>query len=346
MNEVLVKEVQARCIKGDSRGVLQLFEDYPEHFSCIPLPDSDVDPSQAISDIVRENVILNGVPFFGNGELLLQSLERVVEILAQGIGAEPSVIVERILCKASRTTSGSDSYFTIEQLFGNSGNDYLLKPRGDALPPMEIEVFVVDKVLHSTISCVNYYGLYSMQEIDKASQSFRLSQPSSWMSLDTTVVEKTDYMTGRNVRYLRVIATEPERKMTSPSAVDSGDGPLGATFKLLQYFPGIGGTGGENGVSPRLLVEGSLKNWKRPLAKGAAALSVGISPEPRTPGLFSSCPLLPVSQEPCFLYFKSPRGLKAGVPQWGGPRLSLRSCRSDQDNQDRRSLPAVAAHAG
>lgn len=49
-----------------------------------------------------------------------------------------SEIVERVLCKASRTTSGSDSYFTVEQLFTNS--DYLLKPRAERLPPINVEV--------------------------------------------------------------------------------------------------------------------------------------------------------------------------------------------------------------
>lgn len=49
-----------------------------------------------------------------------------------------SEIVERVLCKASRTTSGSDSYFTVEQLFTNS--DYLLKKRSERLPPINVEV--------------------------------------------------------------------------------------------------------------------------------------------------------------------------------------------------------------
>ncbi|CAN0103175.1 unnamed protein product, partial [Sphacelaria rigidula] len=35
-------------------------------------------------------------------------------------------------------------------------------------------------------------------------QSFRVRTPQAWLRLDTMVVEKTDYLTGRNVRYLRV----------------------------------------------------------------------------------------------------------------------------------------------
>lgn len=50
--------------------------------------------------------------------------------------------MERVLCKASRTTSGSDSYFTVEQLFTNS--DYLLKRRAELLPPINVEVKVAE----------------------------------------------------------------------------------------------------------------------------------------------------------------------------------------------------------
>lgn len=50
-----------------------------------------------------------------------------------------------MLCKASRTTSGSDSYFTVEQLFTNS--DYLLKPRAERLPPINVEVQLLWLVL-------------------------------------------------------------------------------------------------------------------------------------------------------------------------------------------------------
>lgn len=52
-----------------------------------------------------------------------------------------SEIVERVLCKASRTTSGSDSYFTVRQLFTNS--DYLLKSRSERLPPINVEVLLL-----------------------------------------------------------------------------------------------------------------------------------------------------------------------------------------------------------
>ena len=43
--------------------------------------------------------------------------------------------------------------------------------------------------------------------------------PRAWLRLDTMVVEKTDYLTGRNVRYLRVDTPD-----LPSSQLDAGDG--------------------------------------------------------------------------------------------------------------------------
>ncbi|CAM9813581.1 unnamed protein product [Discosporangium mesarthrocarpum] len=227
MNENIVETVQKLCREGNRDSVLTVFQDFPEHFSCIPLNDSNVEPKQAINDLLRENVILNGVKFFGNGELFLESLRQVVETLSLSPDYKGSrtgsEIVERVLCKASRTTSGSDSYFTVDQLFTNS--DYLLKRRAECLPPINIEVFLVDNNIHSVVACANYYGLYSLDEIESASQSFKVHTPQAWLCLDTMVVEKTDYRTGRNVRYLRV--DTPDRP--SSHQPSGGQGPSATT---------------------------------------------------------------------------------------------------------------------
>ncbi|CAM9129968.1 unnamed protein product [Laminaria digitata] len=238
MNEAVIDTVQTLCREGNRDSVLTAFQNFPEHFSCIPLNDSNVESKQAINDLLRENVILNGVKFFGHGELFLESLRQVVEILSQSPeykgGRSGSEIVERVLCKASRTTSGSDSYFTVEQLFTNS--DYLLKPRAERLPPINVEVFLVDNSIHSVVACANYYGLFSLDEIEAESQSFRVHTPQAWLRLDTMVVEKTDYLTGRNVRYLRVDTPDLPSSQLDASGVrvhtppprDNGDGPFGS----------------------------------------------------------------------------------------------------------------------
>ncbi|CAN0227873.1 unnamed protein product, partial [Hapterophycus canaliculatus] len=65
------------------------------------------------------------------------------------------------------------------------------------------KVFLVDNSIHSVVACANYYGLFSLDEIEAESQSFAVSTPQAWRRRDTMVVEKTDYLTGRHVRYLR-----------------------------------------------------------------------------------------------------------------------------------------------
>eukprot|EP00752_Nemacystus_decipiens_P003044 g2821.t1 len=222
MNEAVIETVQTLCREGNRDSVLTVFQNFPEHFSCIPLNDSNVESKQAINDLLRENVILNGVKFFsGHGELFLESLRQVVDILSRSPDYKGertgSEIVERVLCKASRTTSGSDSYFTVEQLFTNS--DYLLKRRSERLPPINVEVFLVDNSIHSVVACANYYGLFSLDEIEAESQTFAVHTPRAWLRLDTMVVEKTDYLTGRNVRYLRVDTPD-----LPSSQLDAGDG--------------------------------------------------------------------------------------------------------------------------
>lgn len=56
MNEAVKDTVQTLCREGNRELVLSVFHDYPEHFSCIPLNDSNVESKQAINDLLRENV--------------------------------------------------------------------------------------------------------------------------------------------------------------------------------------------------------------------------------------------------------------------------------------------------
>ncbi|CAM9363734.1 unnamed protein product [Phaeothamnion confervicola] len=168
--------------------------------------------------------------------MFLDSLSRVVAALAASpayTGARSAEeIRERILCKASRTTSGSDSYFTVERLVGS--DHFLLKPRDDGpQAPIRVEVYLVDNAIHSVVTCANRYGLYDLGEIDDASQSMRLRKPTVWLELDTTVVEKTDYRTNRNVRYLRIEA--PEAEAAPQHAIPAGTGERSTA--------GVGGSG-------------------------------------------------------------------------------------------------------
>ncbi|CAM9521272.1 unnamed protein product [Pylaiella littoralis] len=287
MNEAVIETVQTLCRKGNRDSVLTVFQNFPEHFSCIPLNDSNVESKQAINDLLRENVVLNGVSFFsGDGKLFLESLRQVVEILSQSPdykgGRTGSEIVERVLCKASRTTSGSDSYFTVEQLFTNS--DYLLKRRSERLPPISVEVFPMDKSIHSVVKCANYYGLFSLEEIEAESKTFAVHPPHAWLRLDTMVVEKTDYLTGRNVRYLRVDTPD----LPSPQ-VGGRDGgaeractppPQANSERSSSNGRGGGGSGGSGGRSSRsVTAPPTAQQLQNGLGGRAPPSNAMISPE-------------------------------------------------------------------
>jgi hypothetical protein len=56
MNPVIVSKVQSLCDNGERERLVTLFAEYCEHFSCIPLCHSEVTDTQAINDLVRENV--------------------------------------------------------------------------------------------------------------------------------------------------------------------------------------------------------------------------------------------------------------------------------------------------
>lgn len=53
--------------------------------------------------------------------------------------------------------------------------------------------------------------------------------PQAWLRLDTMVVEKTDYLTGRNVRYLQVESPDLHVSpcVETPPARDNGEGHFG-----------------------------------------------------------------------------------------------------------------------
>lgn len=56
MNKAVIDTIQTYCRQGNRESVLNVFRNFPEHFSCIPLNDSNVESKQAINDLLRENV--------------------------------------------------------------------------------------------------------------------------------------------------------------------------------------------------------------------------------------------------------------------------------------------------
>ena len=106
------------------------------------------------------------------------------------------------------------------------------------------------------------------------SQSFRVHTPQAWLRLDTMVVEKTDYLTGRNVRYLRVDTPD------LPSSQLDASGGRVHTPPPRNNGDGLFGSSGSSGKAPG---PAPLNGWAPP--------TTGISPD----RLFGDTPSTPAT---------------------------------------------------
>jgi hypothetical protein len=221
-SEDIVAALQAASLSGDRMNLLSTLEEYKAHLQCIPLaPPQVCGVSQAVKDVLRERLVLNGVRFLGQGSLFLETLRRLAQQLCsyesvKGSAGDPSgsFVVDAILTRCARTTSGFDSYNTVLQLL--QCPEMLLKPRPGALPPIDIELFVTGGSVHCAVSSTNMYGFYRFEDIEAWGN--RMSEPGgahggrdsggesggAWLSVDTVVVEKIDFRTGRSLRFLRI----------------------------------------------------------------------------------------------------------------------------------------------
>ena len=225
----LVRALHDACLSGNRNQIISTIKANKSHLVCIPLPPPNpCDASQAVKDIIREKVILNGVRFLGQGSLFLETLRQLASILCsdktvEGLSGDTqgNFVVDSILTRCARTTSGFDSYNTALQLFPFP--EMLLKPRPGQNPPIDIELFVSNGSVHGAVSSTNMYGFYRFKDIEMMGN--RMSGVSSsdsaianddtdgsgnpWLSLDTVVVEKIDFRTGRSLRFLRIEMPEP-----------------------------------------------------------------------------------------------------------------------------------------
>jgi hypothetical protein len=220
----IVAALHAASLSGDLDTLVSTVSQYKSHLSCIPLaPPQQCDASQAVKDIMRERVVLNGVRFLGQGSLFLETLRRLASVLCSDETVNGSAgdtkgnfVVDSILTRCARTTSGFDSYNTVLQLLPSPS--MLLKPRPGLNPPIDIELFISNGSVHGAVSSTNMYGFYRFEDIevmgnrmssgDRASgdtnSNDRTNDDLAWLSIDTVVVEKIDFRTGRSLRFLRV----------------------------------------------------------------------------------------------------------------------------------------------
>ncbi len=166
-----------------------------------------------MNDLTREQVVLNDV-LFSDPKIFIPALTRVAKVLTQDPSYSgttcASDVVESVACRASRTTSGYDSYASVAALFVTE--KYLLTSRTeDAPPPIQIQLLLIEGSIQSSVSCINYYSL--VEHPDGENGIGCDSQlPHVWLKLDTVVVEKTDYVTGRSTRYLSIDLVHAEEQ--------------------------------------------------------------------------------------------------------------------------------------
>lgn len=123
-------------------------------------------------------------------------------------------------------------------------------------------------------------------------QTFAVNTPRAWLRLDTMVVEKTDYLTGRNVRYLRVDTPDLPSSQLDAGVDSDFDGRVGMRDGAACTPPAR-----ENGEGPFGNVAGGgpatkTRSWsgQRASPPTAAAQNGGtkISPERLFGGASSS----------------------------------------------------------
>lgn len=90
MNEAVIDTVQNLCREGNRDSVLTVFQNFPEHFSCIPLNDSNVESKQAINDLLRENVSYLSTP--NTTDVSLALIYPIVATSAAGLRAPRTVL--------------------------------------------------------------------------------------------------------------------------------------------------------------------------------------------------------------------------------------------------------------
>jgi hypothetical protein len=170
------------------------FAMFAEELQNIPLGPGDVDPVQARKDSGRDNLVLNGVQFIGEGQTV--HLTRAMSAVAQSAGisaVEADAITERALCGCSRSCSGADSYFLLHRLFGASPQ-LIIKPRTAEDMPVHIEMRSGGKnAVMITIASTNLYGIFHVEDIEEWVKTADGGEMDPWLCVNTIVTERLNF---------------------------------------------------------------------------------------------------------------------------------------------------------
>ena len=183
--------------------------------------ESNVDPTQALKDTQRENVVLNGVQFVGEEKMNhFVSALHAVAMSANMSEKNAQDVTKRIICSTSRTASGADSFFVLSRIFYREG--LLIKPRPEMVPPVRIEMRGSGNSIRVKVSTHSLFGLYRNEDIEEATER-GIELPEPWLLIDTVVTENLVFGKKNPVRTpgKRILSiSTPEDEPVTPDEVD------------------------------------------------------------------------------------------------------------------------------
>lgn len=144
---------------------LRTVKDLEDSLSAISLPPaSEVSEDQVLKDVTREIFRINGN--LVEGSQSQQSMQSVVETLCQRSATESRTIAYALLEASSRTTSGGDSFFVVQDLFG--GPSLLIKPADVESHPIEV---TISNAGRHTVKCSNVYEVFQYSQLEDQQES-------------------------------------------------------------------------------------------------------------------------------------------------------------------------------
>ncbi|OQS03332.1 hypothetical protein THRCLA_21187, partial [Thraustotheca clavata] len=123
-------------------------------------------------------------------------------------------VSDRVMRRCSRTHSGTDSYFALQELFGHP--DLLIKPREGGTPPLDI---LLGKDNNNAFKCriraTNLYTIYHNQDIERLlhHQNHPLEP---LIEIDTVIIETLNFQTHTSTRHLHVHTSNSQGSSSLP----------------------------------------------------------------------------------------------------------------------------------
>mmetsp|Transcript_19226 Transcript_19226/g.28378 ORF Transcript_19226/g.28378 Transcript_19226/m.28378 type:complete len:468 (+) Transcript_19226:28-1431(+) len=175
---------------------------------------SDSKLEQTMKDIKRERFVFGGMEV-GPDELVFQLKSELRKIFGERSGENVEKKVEGVfrlvLNSASRTTSGGDSFFVVNDLFGGEG--VLIKPTREPQKHIEIDFLPGPAI---SVTAVNTYDIFHLSDVVEADDD----RPVALMTIETTAKENFVLHGGESLgemicakegRFLSLKACKPKR---------------------------------------------------------------------------------------------------------------------------------------